>query len=244
LVIALISAPHGGDLPLAAIAAVLSVAAFTAVRNMPLAMIACAAPLARHTELLMARRRHRKLAQGPVDTPANLPATPSDRSGANPWLVVSIAVVLALFGGLFSTHILVGTDSPVSAVAFMHRHDLHGNILSNFGSGEYLIWHTTPASRVFIDGRYDTVYPQNVTDQYVDFINGRPNAPQVLQAYPHDFVLIPRDSPALNVMRHAAKWKSIYRDLHWMLFARADSAAAKLPGVSIEGTPAPKSYFP
>jgi hypothetical protein len=242
--IAFIRAPRGADLPLAAIAAILSVAAFTAVRNMPLAMVACAAPLARHTELLMARRRDRRLAQSPAGAPADLPAAPADRSGANPWLAFSIAIALALFGGLFSTHIAVGSDSPVGAVAFMRRHDLHGNILSNFASGEYLIWHTAPASRVFIDGRYDTVYPQNVIDQYIDFISGRPNAPSVLEAYPHDLVLIPGDSPALAVMSHAPQWKLIYRDPHWLLFARADSAAAKMPGLPIQGTPAPKSYFP
>jgi hypothetical protein len=238
--IAFIRAPRGGDLPLAVIAAMMSVAAFAAVRNMPLAMIACAAPLARHTALLMARRRDRKLAQRPAD----LSATPTDRSGANPWLAFSIAVVLALFGGLFSTQIAVGSDSPVGAVAFMRRHDLHGNILSNFAAGEYLIWHTAPGSRVFIDGRYDTVYPQNVIDQYLDFINGRPNAPQVLQAYPHDFVMIPGDSPAFALMRHAAQWKLIYRDPDWILFARAASAAAKMSGVPIRGTPARKNYFP
>jgi hypothetical protein len=242
--IAFIRTPRGADLPLAVIAAMLSVAAFTAVRNMPLAMVACAAPLARHMELLMAHRRDRKLVQSPAGAPADLPATPGDRSGANPWLAVSIAIMLALIGGLFSTHILVGSDSPVAAVAFMRQHDLHGNILSNFASGEYLIWHTAPASRVFIDGRYDTVYPQNVIDQYIDFINGRPNAPKVLQGYPHDFVMIPADSPALGATRSAAQWKLIYRDRHWLLFVRADSAAAKLPGIPIEGMPPLKSYFP
>jgi hypothetical protein len=241
--IAFIRAPHAGDLPLAAIAAMMSVAAFTAVRNMPLAMIVCAAPLARHTELIAARRRNRKLAQGPAVAPA-VAITPGDRSGANPWLVASIAIVLAPFGGLFSPRLPVAVDSPVGAVAFMRQHDLHGNILSNFASGEYLIWHLAPASRVFIDGRYDTVYPQKVINQYLDFINGRPDALSVLQAYPHDFVLIPGDGPALGVMRQAAQWKLVYSDKHWLLFARADSAAAKMPGIPIEGTPAGVSYFP
>jgi hypothetical protein len=127
----------------------------------------------------------------------------------------------------------------------MRAHDLHGNILGDFGWGEYLIWHTAPASKVFIDGRYDTVYSQKVINQYLDFINARADAPSVLQAYPHDFVLIPGDGPALGVVRQAAiQWKLVYRDKHWMLFARADSAAAKMPGIPTEGTPARVSYFP
>jgi hypothetical protein len=242
--IAFIRALHGDDLPLVAIAAMLSVGGLMAVRNMPLAMVACAAPLARHTELIAARRRRRKLARDPAATPA-VATVPGDRSGVNPWIAVSIAIMLALVGGLFSPRIPVAIDSPVDAVAFMRQHDLHGNILSNFASGEYLIWHLAPPSKVFIDGRYDTVYPQQVINQYLDFINGRTGASRVLQAYPHDFVLIPADGPALGVMRQAtARWTPVYRDQHWVLFARADSPAAKLPGIPIEGTPARVSYFP
>jgi uncharacterized membrane protein len=55
--ITVVREPRGGDLPLVAIAVMLSAAAFTAVRNLPLAMIACAAPLARHAELIAMRRR-------------------------------------------------------------------------------------------------------------------------------------------------------------------------------------------
>jgi len=152
--------------------------------------------------------------------------------------------VLAVFGGLFSTHIQVGVDAPGGAVAFLRQHDLHGNILSNFANGEYLIWHLAPQSRVFIDGRYDTVYPQKVIDQYLHFINGFPDAPSVLQAWPHDFVLVPADGPAVGVMRRAAQWTLIYRDPHWVIFARADSAAAKVPGLPFAGTPPPLSNFP
>jgi hypothetical protein len=165
------------------------------------------------------------------------------RSGVNPWLAASIAAVLAVVGGLFSTRLVVGSDSPVGAVAFMKRYQLRGNLLSNFGDGEYLIWHL-PASRVFIDGRYDTVYPSKVVDQYLAFINGRPEASHVLSAYPHDFVLLPDDSPALPVVARAREWKLIYRDGNWMLFARADSAAAKIRGVPIIGAPPAVSYFP
>ena len=248
--IVFIRTPHAGDLPLAMIAVMLSVAAFIAVRNMPLAMIACAAPLARHMELLFARRRERQLAQAPTDSPAAAPeaiavGTPADdRSGSNPWLAAFIAIVLALFGGLFSTHIPVGVESPVGAAAFMRQHDLHGNVLSNFGAGEYLIWHLAPASKVFIDGRYDTVYPQRVIDQYLDFINARPDAPSVLRAYPHDFVLVPANGPAFGVMRNAPQWRLIYHDPHWTLFARADSSAARMPGVPFTGNPPPLSNFP
>jgi hypothetical protein len=246
--ITFIATPHGDDMPLAIIAAIMSIAAFTAVRNMPLAVIACAPPFARHAELIAARRRNRKLARGPADTPpaaVTSHETSRDRPRVGQWLVGSIAIALAAVAGLFSSHLPVdATDYPIGAVAFICQHDLHGNILADFAQGENLIWHLAPASKVFIDGRYDTVYPQKVIDQYLDFMAGRPDAPFVLQAYPHDFVLVPRNGLALGVMRNAAQWKLIYRDQDSVLFARADSAAAKIPGIPIDGNPPRESSFP
>ena len=39
---------------------------------------------------------------------------------------------------------------PGGAVSFMKANRLHGNILNSLDWGEYLIWHVTPASHVFI----------------------------------------------------------------------------------------------
>jgi hypothetical protein len=239
--ITLIRAPHGGDLPLAAIAAMLSMAGFMAVRNMPLAMVACVAPLARHTELIAARRRNRKLAQGR----AAVSATPADRSGVNPWLVSSIAIVLAVVAGLFSTRLNVeAADYPVGAVAFMRQHDLHGNVLGEFGWGQYLIWHLEPGSKVFIDGRYDSVYPESVINQYLDVSFADSAARKTLSAYPHDFVLLPVKAAGSAAMESAPGWQLVYRDGTAVLFAPKDSAAAKIPGIPIEGNPARESRFP
>jgi hypothetical protein len=167
----------------------------------------------------------------------------NDRSGVSLWLAASIAIVLAIFGGLFSRRLILGSDTRFGAVAFVREHHLHGNVLSNFADGEYLIWHL-PDSKVFIDGRYDTVYPEKIVHQYLEFINGRPEALTVLRAYRHNRVMLPRDSNAVEIMRQASEWRLIHRDKDWMLFARADSAAARMPGIPIESAPPTPSYFP
>jgi hypothetical protein len=197
-------------------------------------MIACAAPLARHADLIAARRRRVDPGEG---------ARPGDRSSVNSWLVASIAIAAAVAGGMFSPRLSVGPDYPVGAIAFMRARNLHGNLLSNFARGEYLIWHL-PDSKVFVDGRYDTVYPAKVFDDYLAFINGQPGALSVLRSYPHDLVLVPHESDALKVMADAPEWKIIYRDQNWILFARTDSAAAGNPGVPVEGPPPAASFFP
>jgi hypothetical protein len=231
--------PRGDDLPLVIIASVMCVAAFVAVRNLPLAIIACALPVARHSSLLFARLRERanQVAGTKFDAP---PA----RSATSPWLAASIAAMLAAYSGIFSPRLRRDKPYPSGAVAFMDAHSLHGNVLGDFGWGEYLIWHIAPASKVFIDGRYDTVYPYALIDRYIEFYFDRAGAQTLLAEYPHDLVLMPPTSRAYNLMSRQADWKLIYRDADSGLFARTDSAAAKISGVPAAGIAPKLGYFP
>jgi hypothetical protein len=218
--------PAAGDLPLVAVAALMSAAAFDAERNISFAVIAIAPPLARRIAILAGRRTARV---------ADTAASPTRRSPANEAIVIAVAVLLALDTGLFSPKLRDAVWPPSGAVAFMDAHGLHGNILNEFTWGEYLIWHMAPQSHIFIDGRFDLVYPQSVIRDYTNFRFGAPEAARVLVSYPHDFVLIEPDSEAFKFMAAQADWKLIYDDRHCALFARADSAAATIAGTPVHG---------
>jgi len=216
--------PRFGDLPMVAIAAVMIVAAFIAMRNLPLAVFAIVMPLSRQSSQ--------------VD-----PERPVARQSWLNQIIVGIAAIAVLMGsGLLSAALRAGSSKPVGAIAFMQEHRLSGNIFTDFAWGEYLIWHMAPASKVFIDGRYDTVYPPNVIDDYLAFQYG---AKDVLRKYPHDFVLLnPNDEAALAVMASAHEWNRIYRDGSCILFARADSEAGRIVAVDVPSQLTSDSYFP
>jgi hypothetical protein len=237
-IITLALTPRGGDLPFVVIAAMMSVAAWSAVRNMPLAVIACAVPIARHTTLLLAQLRERGEALG---LPA---AAPLERPGMSPWVVGTVAAAFALYAGLFSPRLRLETVYPSGAVAFMQQHRLHGNILDEFGWGEYLIWHLGPGSKVFIDGRYDLIYSDKVIEDYLDFRFDRARAGAVLASYPHDFVLIPPAAGAYKLMVRTPGWVLVYHDKDAALFARADSPAARQFTLPATGKVPPVQYFP
>ena len=218
--------PAGDDLPLAVIAAMMSAAAFAAVRNMPLAAIACAVPAARHLELVCANLRERAAANGVHLEP------PPERSDVNPWLAGAGAVALALYLGLFSAHIATDMDYPSGAIAYMKAHHLQGNVLVNFNWAQYFIWQE-PESKVFIDGRNDTVYGPAIRDQYLNFYFARGDARAVLERYRHDFVLVPPKSKADGIIVKTAGWKLLYQDGDAALFGRSDLAAAPSGGAVV-----------
>ena len=221
--------PRGDDLPMVAIAFVMIVAAFLAMRNLPIAIIATVIPLARHSPLAF------KIA--------------SDSGGRSSWIaqaaIAIAAFALLLATGLLSDTLRAGDPRPVGAIAFMKQHQLSGNLMADFGWGEYVIWHMAPASKVFIDGRYDTVYPASVIDDYLAFNYGKAGAKDFLTKYPHDFILLSlNDKAALEEISRVPAWMQLYRDANCILFARADSAAAKIPSATISAEETPKSFFP
>jgi hypothetical protein len=226
--------PRADDLALFAIAALMSAAALYAVRNTALAVVAAVVPLCRHAGLLVGGRG----AWNREDAPHSLP-----------WPRMQIAVagaaaLIALRTGLLSSRLPAVEEKPVGAVAFMRAHNVHGNVLCEFGWADYLLWHDAPRSRVFIESLFEAYYPPEVQRDYAAFYYARPGATRALDAYPTQFVLMPSGSPADAVMRAQGGWRLLYRDPVAALFARADSPAARLAGVAEINASAPPSFFP
>ena len=237
LAVSFLMTPAIGDAPMVVVSAVLVFSAFYAVRNMALAVIAVAIPLTRHAGMLARQRFHAEGVRG-GDDPRRF----------NPAVAAGLAVMLALFGGIPSDRLKLGLDCPEAAVAFMEEHHLRGNILCDFKWGEYLMWHLGPPSKVFIDGRWELLYPHSIMEDYIRFDQGRAGAEAILDKYPNDFVLVSAASKAFRVVMRDGRWKIIYRDAVAVLFARASFAIAPRRIVAgISPTPlkvAPVGFFP
>ncbi len=237
LALAFMLTPRGGDLALVAIAAVMGAAAFNVVRNMPLAVIAAVAPLARHLHLL-GKKMHGVIA------PESATVAPNHFNSVGQTVVIAAALMLTLGnGGLLSSRIPAAMDYPAGGNAVIRSQKLRGNLLARFEWGQYVIFHMPPSSRIFVDGRVDLVYPPKVIDEYLDFFAGEPGGARLLDSYPHDYVLMPTGSPADITISARADWRPIYRDPVAVLFAHANSPAAHLLGIPFIAT-APPSNFP
>ncbi len=131
---------------------------------------------------------------------------------------------------------------PVSALEFMHRHHLQGNIVVTYNWAQYVLAAfsksagTSEESRVAFDGRLDTCYPAEVIDQHFDFILGidgpvpryrDPSSPPAnpsaaLQQGNPTLVLISRYQPhSVQVMeQNSATWVLLYQDELAQLWGR------------------------
>jgi hypothetical protein len=235
-IIVFLLTPRSDDLALFAIAVVMSISALYAVRNTALAVIACSVPLCRHADLLLYRRlRSARDAAGALPAPV--------------WRILQIgiaagALLIAIRTGLLSKALPAVEAKPVGALAFMQEHQMKGNVLSEFGWADYLLFHDSAHFRIFIESIFEAYYPPRLQDDYAAFYYAGPGGAAVLDEYPNDFVLMPTGSPASLMTAKQPGWRLIYRDPVASLFARADSAAARLSNVPYLAGSAPPSVFP
>ena len=133
-------------------------------------------------------------------------------------------------------------EFPVSAMQFMHDHNLHGKVVVTFNWAQYAIGcfaeETDPErqSLVAVDGRFETCYPREITDIYFDFWLGtddpkqRYRSPQspvfdpakALNFCEPDLVLVSRQQgPSVREMqKHTGDWAILYQDSMAQLWGR------------------------
>ena len=118
----------------------------------------------------------------------------------NPWgmfekIEKSLYLVIIILGITIPFNIttprLTYSIYPIAETEFLKINDIKGNIFSVFELGSYLSYKLYPNNKIFIDGRYDGVYPMEVFNDHLDFMNGMDNWRTVIKKYPTDIFILP-----------------------------------------------------
>jgi hypothetical protein len=107
---------------------------------------------------------------------------------------------------------------PVEAIKFIKKKGFTGNILTQFGWGEFIIWELHPQCLVAFDGRYETVYPSEVQQKFFDFYFARPQWRRFLEEYPPDMILLNKKKKIAKLLQKDSHWRQIYSDSTSVLF--------------------------
>jgi hypothetical protein len=108
---------------------------------------------------------------------------------------------------------------PVEAIERL-KTEPPGNLAVFFNWGEYALYHLYPRDRVSIDGRYETVYPEEVVRANWEFTNGVPGSEAFLDSPPADLALYPSDSGAARLLGTAEGWELVQTDARFVLYRR------------------------
>jgi hypothetical protein len=103
-------------------------------------------------------------------------------------------------------------DYPVGAVELLRLNRLHGNLATPFQWGQYVLWKLGPDVRISFDGRYETVYPDDVARVNFDFLYGVGDWRRLLRDYPTEMVLVSKAFPGAQLMAREPGWVAVYED--------------------------------
>jgi hypothetical protein len=112
---------------------------------------------------------------------------------------------------------------PVRAVSLMDRLGLHGNLITHYSWGQYVLWHLHPETHVAFDGRYRTVYPRDVEEQFLTFLRedrAGPARVALVDDYQSELALLPRNVRACEYLDARRDWIKLYEDDQAVLFVR------------------------
>ncbi|HJW91505.1 MAG TPA: hypothetical protein VJ436_12755 [Anaerolineales bacterium] len=150
------------------------------------------------------------------------------RGGAWPAAVFLLALA-ALAGGVRLDFVQQGNRFdpavfPEAALDWVESQAAPGNVFNYFPWGGYLLYHSWPEQRAFIDGQTD-FYGEAFTRQYEQVITLSPGWQEILRAYGVGWVLVPEEAFLAQALRQEAGWRQVYQDQTAVIFFRQTEPA-------------------
>ena len=150
-----------------------------------------------------------------------LAGTPRLRPAVVALLALLVAGLWKVEGVTDSRIEIVEWLTPVAGVKFLEANGVTGptTILNEYVWGGY-IRYRLPQARIFVDGRSDTVYPEETVRQWSTFVDGAPASYRVPIDYGAKLILLRREHAVVRRLEKDPDWVPAYADAYTALFIR------------------------
>ena len=107
--------------------------------------------------------------------------------------------------------------NPIQSVEFIKLNNLKGNVFANFHNGSYVAYKLYPYNHVFMDGRYEEVYDNNLINKMGDaFLTKTHN--EFLNEFHHDILIIDKFYPLFSKMKEHKDWFLAFEEKEFGVF--------------------------
>ena len=123
--------------------------------------------------------------------------------------VIGLFITCILISGIIRPYLNLNTPNthPVEEAEFIKRNYPDKHFLNDYFQGGYLLYTGT---KVFIDGRAETAYPDEVVQDYLKFHYTQPGWEEIIPKYQIDGVILPRGNPALPFFEANKAWEKVF----------------------------------
>jgi hypothetical protein len=123
------------------------------------------------------------------------------------------AIVLALIVPRLSHRMRVDHRRfPVGSLEFVKQNGIAGNLATSFDWGSYASWKLHPRCKVMLDGRYEEVFANDVSESAMRFAVKQGNWWEPLDRFSTDIVVLPKSFYTEADLQQLPRWKPVYQD--------------------------------
>ena len=117
------------------------------------------------------------------------------------------------------------TKFPLLEAEFLRINNIKGNMLAPFDQSGYLSYKLFPNNLIFIDGRYDGVYPQKTFKQFINFCIKGDGWEQAFSDYPTDIIMVELSDEAYTELKNnkSLGWIEIYKGYLCGVFVKKEN---------------------
>lgn len=157
-----------------------------------------------------------------------IPVLLYSRQALSFYLLLSVICIpmftMMLQGKIHLNTFIYKTDfyQPVAPVKLIKGNDFQGNVMNEYDWGGYIHWEL-PNSRIFVDGRSDTVYPHEIIRKWASFVNGEEGWRRFLEESEADAILIRSSHLVNDQLKELNDWQLIYFDNIASLYINIES---------------------
>lgn len=147
-----------------------------------------------------------------------------------PAFTEKIVYIMILFMSIFSlatkefTVPLNYAAYPVREVEFIRLNNIKGDVLTNFGLGSYVSYKLYPNNLIYMDGRYEEVYYDEMVPLLKKFFLVNPGWDEVLIKYPPEIMILEKYYPVYDTLKNSERWKLVFEGEVFGVFVLAENA--------------------
>ena len=97
-------------------------------------------------------------------------------------------------------------------------------MLTNFGLGSYVSYKLYPNNLIYMDGRYEEVYYDEMVPLLKKFFLVNPGWDEVLIKYPPEIMILEKYYPVYDTLKNSERWKLVFEGEVFGVFVLAENA--------------------
>jgi hypothetical protein len=137
------------------------------------------------------------------------------------WIPLFLAAALAFPARFGAPADFPGRHFPVSLLQAHQAGIARPRLLTTDAWADYVLFHTWPRTRVFVDGMNDFFGPA-IGDDYLEMLQAGPRTAALMERWQFDAVLIPQREPLVRWLRGRPGWRLAAEDPQAALFVRTN----------------------